>query len=61
MQRAVVILVLGRLETIQKKLYISSFWILLVTGLPTFVDVAVRLVDSSVSFPLPVKYPTPLF
>jgi len=49
--RAVVIQVLGKLETNQKTLYVSHFWILHVTGLPAFVDVAVRLVDGSVSFP----------
>jgi hypothetical protein len=52
--------VLGKLETNQKTLYVSNFRILHVTGLTAFVDVAVRLVDDSVSFPRPVKYPISL-
>lgn len=57
----VVIQVLVKLETNQKTLYVPNFWILHVTGLPAFVDVAVRLVDGSVSFPQAVKYPTSPF
>ena len=58
---AVVMQDLGKLETNQKTLYVSNFWILHVTGLPAFVDVTVRLVDGIVSFPQPVKYPTSPF
>lgn len=58
--RAIVIPVLGKLETNQNTLYVSNFWILHVTGLPAFVDVTVRLVDDSVSFPRSVKYPISL-